>query len=175
MSNGNYDKDDIARFEAKDYRISKMNCLNRATDLLIATGEVGTGRVFVEDSAKRATEIADIFMDYLYSDSVPNVNTGDNCGCDCTHNKDSTNNHADKVDDKDTKSGKDYPVPTTAQVNVMVEIAKQFTDACEFNEKVDFDALTKAIYDEFGKYPANKNSINVVLGRINKKNFIVEI
>ena len=174
MSNGNYDKDDIARFEAKDYRISKMNCLNRATDLIIAMESALEG-FSVDKCTNRAIEIADIFMDYLYSDSVPNVNTGDNCGCDCTHNKDSTNNHADKVDDKDTKSGKDYPVPTTAQVNVMVEIAKQFTDACEFNEKVDFDALTKAIYDEFGKYPANKNSINVVLGRINKKNFIVEI
>ncbi len=137
---GQYSEKEIAGFEAKDLRISKIAILKS----LIESGR--NCNEIVEENK----EIADKYIDYLYG-VKPDV---------CNIKVVST-----EIDWKSEAALVDVPVPTTENIKILRLIMDEYKKA---NGEVEISPnnLLSKVYKAYGKYPTNKSSVNVVLGKL---------
>ena len=67
-----------------------------------------------------------------------------------------------------------HPIPDGQEVNILTKVAKEYSRNCPDGKLVDFDLLCKAVYDNYGKYPKNDNSISRIVSAININKLLVE-
>ena len=132
----NYSREEIAGFEAKDLRISKIAILKS----LIESG--GNGNAEVEENCK----IVDKYVSYIYG--VKPVVCSDKAVA--------------GVDWKAEAEAKEVPIPTPENIKILNLIRDEYKKVNGGAEILPGELLNK-IWLARGKYPTKKSSVSLVL------------
>jgi hypothetical protein len=141
-----YTPEEIRQFEAKDKRINKVAVIKSMLEGLGASGNAY--RTYVSDLTDpewraKLMEAADDFVGYIYRDTVATTNN----------------------DNAETSATDGLPVPTPEQIEVLENIIERYLSDY-LDVEVNEYKLKEAIITEFGKYPTNPASVDVVVDRI---------
>lgn len=138
-----YTKEEIQSFEEKDKRITRLSCLNRATDIAIAfwTHPLVTHidpTEIIEKGLPEICKMADVFVDWVYQDLQ--------------------NRNSEAVPPA-------IPAATEYQQNILDKILVSLR--AKYPDKlIVISTLQKKIYDKYGRYPENPQSVVKIVSEL---------
>ena len=143
----NYSKEDKEAFKEKDLRITRLSCLNRATDIAIAFWTHPLLKQIDATNVQSAgvaeiCKMADAFVDWVYGYGESGV-------------VNSVSNHNPQPTIHET------PLPEQEKI-VMREIVKTLSTKYP-DKRIDVTSLEEWIYNTFGKYPKSIDSVSRVV------------
>ena len=146
-----YSKGEIAGFEAKDLRITKIAVCKSLIEKLSVEEINDTEKVF---------ELADKYVDYIYG----NVDKGIESGTvsDLSKKSDSS---VERCDFATIASMNKLPIPTEKEIVILTELYHEYKNLIpkEQASEINSAGLCSEVIKAFGKYPSIKNSIEKVL------------
>jgi hypothetical protein len=148
-----YTPEEIKQFEAKDKRINRAAMLKSLIEGLGASSSAYQSYVSdITDRLFRAElmEAADDFVEYIYKDTNGDKPKSANLEPD------------ENVYSKPTDG---VPKPTPEQDEILGDIIQKYY-AQDPSNAINEDKLKQAVITEFGKYPTNPASVDVVVDRI---------
>jgi hypothetical protein len=149
-----YTPEEIKQFEAKDKRINRAAMLKSLIEGLGASGNAYKSYVGdISDPVFRGKlkDAAEDFVDYIYG-GTETPPTGENPAI-----------NKPKPYQGYTHS---LPEPTREQVEILKQVIVKYYDTGYNGDSINVDRLKQAILTEFGKYPTNPASVDVIVDRI---------
>jgi len=152
----NYSKEEIAAFNEKDLRISKL----AITKSLIEKSED------IYD-VQKITDLVEKYIDYVYTERRDATKRGQaeptssaDAGCVASNTED--------TNWEQIAEGLNLAIPTSQNIKILNRVVDEYKKAHKASANPT-DILTHII-DTFGKYPTNTESVEKVLKSLNKEN-----